>query len=357
MVIFKTTSTGGSSMDDSMISEDFERIVSEFSPIFSGKNVLVTGGAGFLGSWLCDVFVGCGSNVDCLDNMSTSNGCNIDHFRGKVNLITESVERADLSRHNHDFIFNFSSRASPDEYIQHPVETLSANSLGVLNVLEHAKESSSIVVHASTSEIYGDPAIVPTPESYYGNTNSVGVRSCYDEGKRFAEAACMAFFRQYNTDVKLVRIFNSYGPRIRADGLYGRALPRFVKQALNDEEITIYGNGLQTRSFCYVSDTIRGILKVAALKSSGVVLNIGNPVEIRILELARRIIELTSSKSSLVFAPLMQDDPRRRCPDISMAKHVLNWSPQVSLEDGLRKTIRWFEDQGISRMAKTVEIS
>jgi len=343
-------------MDDGVTRRDIERLASEFRPLFSGKKILVTGGAGFLGSWLCDVFVMCGSNVDCLDNMTTSDGRNIEHLKEKVNLITESVERVDLRRYNHDFIFNFSSRASPDEYIQHPIETLSANSLGALNILEHTKESNSVLVHASTSEIYGDPTIVPTPESYYGNTNSIGVRSCYDEGKRFAEAACMAYFRQYGTDIKLVRIFNSYGPRIRADGLYGRALPRFINQALSDEQITIYGNGLQTRSFCYVSDTIRGILKLAGHKDSGLVVNIGNPVEITILELARRIVELTNSKSSLTFAALMQDDPRRRCPDITIANSLLEWQPEVSLEEGLTKTIDWFKDHQSSRMQATAKI-
>ncbi|MGH2638914.1 MAG: GDP-mannose 4,6-dehydratase, partial [Rhabdochlamydiaceae bacterium] len=196
----------------------------------------------------------------------------------------------------------------------------------------------------STSEIYGDPQIVPTPESYYGYTNSIGIRSCYDEGKRFAEALCMAYFRQNKVNVRLPRIFNSYGPRIRADGLYGRALPRFILQALRNEPITIYGDGKQTRSFCYVTDTIRGILKLATVSGTGgLVVNIGNPNEMTILDLAQKIIACTKSNSKLSFSPLMQDDPKRRCADISRAMEILGWKPLVTFDKGLTQTIEWFE--------------
>ena len=328
-----------------VIQDDVEKLVSEFGSSFSGKRVLVTGGAGFLGSWLCDVTVASGAKVDCLDNFSTSTYKNTEHLKGRMNFIVSNVEDASLDE-KYDYIFDFASRASPDEYIQHPIETLTASSLGTMKMLELARKGNSVVVHASTSEIYGDPEIVPTPESYYGNTNSVGIRSCYDEGKRYAEALCMAYFRQHKVNVRMARIFNSYGPRIRADGLYGRALPRFIRQALNGEPITIYGNGTQTRSFCYVTDTIAGILKLAdASIEHGLVVNVGNPKEMTILDLARKIIEYTESDSKLTYSQLMQDDPKRRCPDIRKASEALGWRPLVALDAGLKKTIQWFESQ------------
>ena len=208
-----------------------------------------------------------GANVDCLDNFSTSTGENIAHLKDRLNVIISNVEDATIKK-KYEYIFHFSSRASPDEYIHHPIETLTTNSEGTLRMLDLADEGGSTFVDASTSEIYGDALLVPHPESYYGNTNSIGIRSCYDEGKRFSEALCMAYFREKKVDVRVVRIFNSYGPRIRADGFYGRAIPRFIYQALRGEPITIYGDGNQTRSFCYVTDTIRGILKLAFERSS-----------------------------------------------------------------------------------------
>lgn len=328
-----------------VIKEEVEKLVSEFGSAYSGKRVLVTGGAGFLGSWLCDFAVASGANVDCLDNFSTSTSKNTEHLKGRMNLIVSNVEDASLNE-KYDYIFDFASRASPDEYIHHPIETLTASSIGTMKMLELAKNGNSIIVHASTSEIYGEPQIVPTPESYYGHTNSIGIRSCYDEGKRYAEALCMAYFRQHKVNVRMVRIFNSYGPRIRADGLYGRALPRFAKQALNGEPITIYGDGKQTRSFCYVTDTIRGILKLAdPSREGGLVVNIGNPSEMTILDLAQKIIRYTKSGSKLTFSPLMQDDPKRRCPDITRAKQLLGWEPLIDLDAGLSRTIQWFQSQ------------
>ncbi|MHB1868446.1 MAG: NAD-dependent epimerase/dehydratase family protein, partial [Nitrososphaerales archaeon] len=232
---------------DEIVQKDVEKLTKEFGSSFSGNKILVTGGAGFLGSWLCDVFVQSGGKVDCLDNFSTSTNKNIEHLKGKMNVISSNVEDANLTE-NYDYIFDFSSRASPDEYIHHPIETLTASSIGTMKMLELAKKGNSVIVHASTSEIYGDPQVVPTPESYYGYTNSIGIRSCYDEGKRFAEALCMAYFRQHKVNVRMPRIFNTYGPRIRADGLYGRALPRIILQAMKGDQITIYGDGKQTRS-------------------------------------------------------------------------------------------------------------
>lgn len=325
---------------ESVIS-DVQNLAREFTSFFSKKKILVTGGAGFLGSWLCDVLVESGAIVHCLDNFSTANPENLRHLNGKMKIIQANVEDAKLSE-AYEYIFNFSSRASPDEYVHHPVETLTANSVGVMKMLEIAKRNNSTLIHASTSEIYGDPQIVPTPESYYGYTNTIGIRSCYDEGKRFAESMCMAYFREKNVNIKLPRIFNSYGPRIKGDGLYGRALPRFIMQALNGKQLTIHGDGKQTRSFCYVTDTIRGILKLACVPEGGLVVNIGNPNEITILDLANRVLDYTQSDSTLSFSPLMQDDPKRRCPDISKASKVLGWSPQVELGEGLQKTIEWF---------------
>lgn len=325
-----------------IVQSDIDNLCKEFPASFSGRKILVTGGAGFLGSWLCEIFAASDAKVTCLDNFSTSTGENIEHLKGRVKLVTRNVEDY-TDDESYDFIFNFSSRASPDEYIQHPIETLTTNSIGTMKILDLAKKGGSKLIQASTSEIYGDPQIVPTPETYYGYTNSIGMRSCYDEGKRFSEALCMAYVRQHDLDVRIARIFNSYGPRIRSDGAYGRALPRFISQALRNESITIYGDGKQTRSFCYVTDTVRGILKLATIpRSDKSIVNIGNPNEITILDLADKITRNTKSSSKLSFLPLIQDDPRRRCADIARAKELLDWEPKVDLDDGLSRTIEWF---------------
>ena len=323
------------------VTRDVQNLAREFSQFFSGSKILVTGGAGFLGSWLCDVLVESGSIVDCLDNFSTATRENIKHLTSRIKVIQTNIEDANLTD-AYEYIFNFSSRASPDEYVQHPIDTLTANSIGTMRMLELAKRNKSTLIHASTSEIYGDAQVVPTPESYYGYANTIGIRSCYDEGKRYAESLCMAYFREDKVDVKLPRIFNSYGPRIRGDGLYGRALSRFIVQALDSKPITIYGDGKQTRSFCYVTDTIRGILKLACVPDGGLVINIGNPNEITVLDLAKRIVDCTKSSSALSFSPMMQDDPKRRCPDITNASKVLGWSPQIELGEGLQRTVEWF---------------
>jgi UDP-glucuronate decarboxylase len=325
-------------------SESIETLGREFSRFFENRNILITGAAGFLGSWLTDIFVQANGLVDCVDNLSTGKRNNLEHLRNRVNVFFCDVEKFDTScAKKYDYIFHFSSRASPEEYQEHPVETLEANSTGTQKMLELAKKTGAILVYASTSEIYGDAQIIPTPETYFGNVNPIGMRSCYDEGKRYGEALCMAFFRSYHLKVRIPRIFNTYGERIREDGIYARALPRFVKQTLNDEPITIYGDGKQTRSFCYVTDTLRGILKLATQEGiDGEVFNIGNLHEITILALAEKIIELTKSKSKVIHLAPMPDDPRRRRPDISKAVKILEWRPKVDLEYGLGRTVSHF---------------
>ena len=324
-----------------------DQLASEFAPKFSGKNVLVTGGAGFLGSWLSTVIGKSGASVDAVDNLATGIEKNLSGAsKLNVKFIRSSVEDSTLSG-NYDFVFHFASRASPEEYQLYPVQTLLANSIGTMKMLDIARKNSHCVtVYASSSEIYGDGNVFPTPETYYGNVNPIGIRSCYDEGKRFGEALCMAYFRNYKMDVRMVRIFNTYGERIREDGAYARALPRFLVQALNEMPITIYGDGTQTRSFTYVSDTVRGILTLATTPNmQGEVFNIGNTDEITILKLAETVLKKTGSKSKFVFSPLGQDDPKRRQPDITKAKQKLGWSPKVSLEEGLERTVEYFREK------------
>jgi UDP-glucuronate decarboxylase len=331
----------------SSIQDDVAKIAGEAGSTFGGRKLLITGGAGFLGSWLCEVAVKSGADVTCIDNMSTGRMENITHLLSKtrpllrfLNANAEDVKLKD----DYDYILHFASRASPEEYQQHPIETLMANSLGTLNMLNHAVKSKATMIYASTSEVYGDAQVVPTPETYWGNVNPIGVRSCYDEGKRFGEALCVAYSKEHGLDVRMTRIFNTYGPRIRADGAYARALPRFVTQALRNEPITIFGDGTQTRSFSYVSDTVTGILKLAATNGmKGEVLNIGNPHEVTINELAETIIRLTGTKSKITHMPPQPDDPRRRKPDISKAMKLLKWQPRVELEEGLMTTIEWFK--------------
>jgi len=331
---------------DPIISEDIKDISDNLDiPFFKDKEILITGGAGFLGSYLCDLFVSLGSYVSCLDNFSTSTLENIDHLTKMKNfrLLREDVSKIAI-KETFNYIFHLSSRASPEDYQLHPVETLITNSVGSNETLKLAVKGNSRILFASSSEIYGDPQAIPTSEDYWGNVNPVGVRSCYDEGKRFGEALFMAYRRQYGLDIRITRIHNTYGPRIRSDGNYARALPRFIDQALKGEDITVYGDGSQTRSFCYVSDTIRGI--IAAIyndRAEGEVFNIGNPYEISILGLAEKIKELTHSTSKIVFRPLPEDDPKRRSPSILKAKKRLNWQPKISLEDGLKRTIKWFK--------------
>lgn len=270
---------------------------------------------------------------------------NIDHLFGKPKFEFVNKDVCTFkTKDKFDYILHMASHASPEEYQKHPIETLRTNSLGSASIAELARKLDATILLASTSEIYGDAEVVPTPETYWGNVNPIGPRSCYDEGKRFAEALFMAYHKQYGLDVKIARIFNTFGPRLREDGLYGRAVSRFIMQALKNKPITIYGDGTQTRSFCYISDTLTGLMLLTLNeKAKGEVVNVGNPQETTILQLAKKIKELTKSKSSLTFHPLPKDDPKRRCPDTSKMEKLLRWKPKISLEHGLTKTIVWFQ--------------
>lgn len=332
-------------MIDPIITEDIKGIERNLKgEEFEEKRILVSGGAGFIGSWLCDLLVGFDAGVVCLDNLSTGRTSNVDHLMGNPRF--EFVEGDVCSfefRGKLDCVFHLASHASPEEYQVHPIETLRTSSVGSVNVAELARKRDAAVLFASTSEVYGDAEVVPTPESYWGRVNPVGPRSCYDEGKRFAEALFLAYHKQYGLNVKVARIFNSFGPRLREDGLYGRAMSRFITQALANKPMTIYGDGSQTRSFCYISDTVTGLILLATCERAvGEVVNVGNPHEVTILQLAKRIRELARSRSELTFHPLPKDDPRRRCPDISKMVRLLGWTPKMDLEEGLKRTIEWF---------------
>ena len=332
-------------MIDNMILEDIEKIKSNIkSEFFADKKVLVTGGAGFIGSWLCDVLVGIGAEVLAVDDLSTGRMKNIDHLvkNSKFKLIKSDICKYN-SKEKIDIIFHMAGHASPDEYMIHPIETLQTSALGTKNMAEIARKNDAALLFASTSEVYGDAEIVPTPESYWGKVNPIGPRSCYDEGKRFAEALLMAYSKQHGLNVRIPRIFNSYGPRLREDGLYGRAMSRFIKQAIADDPITVYGDGKQTRSFCYITDTVTGLmLLTTSNKAKGQVVNIGNTLEVTILELAKKIKKTTHCKSAIVFHPLPKDDPKRRCPNLDKLYEITSWKPSVTFDEGLNKTIAWF---------------
>jgi UDP-glucuronate decarboxylase len=335
-------------MIDNTTLEDVGKIKSDVKgDFFAGKKVLVTGGAGFIGSWLCDVLTSLSAEVISVDNFSTGRMENIDHLTKNPRFKSIKYDVGTFkSEEKLDLIFHLAAHASPEEYQAHPIETLQASSFGSANVAELARKNDATVLFASTSEVYGDAEVVPTPESYWGKVNPVGPRSCYDEGKRFAEALFMAYHQQYGLDVRIPRIFNSYGPRLREDGLYGRAISRFIMQALANKPITIYGDGKQTRAFCYVTDTVTGLMLLTISdKAEGEVVNVGNAQEVTILELAKKIKELTKSSSSLTFHPLPKDDPKRRCPDTSKLEKLVRWKPEVRFEDGLKKTIAWFSAQ------------
>ena len=335
-----------SKVRDTAVEIDLEALRTDFEgTAFSECTVLVTGGAGFIGSWLCDFLVSVGARVVCVDDLSTGLSKNLAHLTpsSRFKLVKSDVTRALLAIDECDIIFHLASHPSPDEYQKHPVETLVANSEGTRNMLEVARRSDAVFLFASSSEVYGDARVVPTPETYWGNVNPVGPRSCYDEGKRFGEALCMAYNKAYGVDVRIARIFNSYGPRLRADGFYARALSRFVKQALAGLDLTVYGSGAQTRSFCYITDTLHALLLAASKpQMKAQVVNIGNPQEVTILSLAQKIKSIAGSKSEITFHDRPTDDPERRCPDIARLKTLLSWSPRTSLEEGLRRTIQWF---------------
>lgn len=306
-------------------------------------NVLITGGAGFVGSHLVERFISKNYNVTVIDNLLTGSKKNLEPF-----LENENFTFIDFDVQNHieisqdlDFVLHLASAASPKAYTKHPINTLKAGSIGTINTLGLAKAKSSKYLLTSTSEIYGDPQISPQPETYWGNVNPIGVRSMYDEAKRFAEAAVASYNRIYNLDTRTVRLFNTYGPKMKIND--GRVVTNFISQAIKGEDITIYGNGNQTRSFCFIDDTVLGIIKAMESDSSEV-FNIGNPNEITILQLAEKVISLTNSKSGIKFVQLPEDDPMQRKPDITKANKKLNWFPKVSLEDGLLKTIEWVEN-------------
>jgi UDP-glucuronate decarboxylase len=329
-----------------VIAEDIDRVLSKSCiSNFDGKKVLVSGGSGFIGSYICESLVRAGALVTCLDNFATGRKEYLSNilYKDSFKLVNADVNNFETTE-KYAFIFHLASRASPEEYQINPVDTLMANSIGSMKLLDLARKTDSKILFASTSEVYGDSQVIPTPESYWGNVNPIGPRSCYDEGKRYGEALFMAYFREFGTDNRIVRIHNTYGPRLRADGFYARAVSRFIFKALRGEEITIYGDGTQTRSFCYISDTVRALFEVMIrAQAKGEVINIGSSDETSILELAEKIITLTNSKSRIVFCPLPQDDPKRRCPDISKANRLLGWMPEVDLDSGLRRSIEWLK--------------
>ena len=306
------------------------------------KTVVITGGAGFIGSHLCDKLIQEGHRVICLDNLSTGRIENIEHllkdknFRFKKFNVTKYI----AIKGKVDYVLHFASLASPEDYLKFPIQTLKVGSLGTHNTLGLTKEKKAVFMLASTSEVYGDPLEHPQQESYWGNVNPVGVRGCYDEGKRFAEAITMAYHRVHHLDTRIARIFNTYGPRMRPND--GRAIPNFIYQAINNKPMTVYGSGRQTRSFCYISDLIEGIYKLMLTPMNEPV-NLGNPHEFTILELVKILIKLTRSKSKIVYKLLPQDDPCQRQPDISKAKKILNWRPKIELEEGLKITMDWFK--------------
>ncbi|MBM4055402.1 MAG: SDR family oxidoreductase [Planctomycetes bacterium] len=304
---------------------------------------LITGGAGFIGSHLCDYFIEKGHDIICIDNLLTGSPDNISHLIGNSHFrfIKHNVSDYIYVDGHIDNVLHFASPASPFDYLNYPIQTLKVGSLGTLNSLGLAKAKGARFLLASTSETYGDPQVHPQREDYWGHVNPVGPRGVYDEAKRFAEAMTMAYHRYHHMDTKIVRIFNTYGPRMRIKD--GRALPNFMCQAIKGEDITVFGNGSQTRSFCFVSDLIEGIYKLLLSEEHDPV-NIGNPEEITILQLANIILSITNSKSKIVFKELPVDDPKIRQPDISKAKSVLHWEPKVSRETGLQKTLKYFQD-------------
>lgn len=308
----------------------------------SQRRALVTGGAGFLGSHLCDALLGNGYSVIAIDNLLTGREANLHHLRNDSRF---EFQRIDINQPfdcgKVDYVFHFASLASPVDYMKHGVETLMVGSLGTLHALEVAKRHDAKYLISSTSECYGDPLEHPQKETYWGNVNPIGPRSVYDESKRFSEALTMAYHRYNKVDTRIVRIFNTYGPRMQLND--GRVIPNFMKQALGGEDLTIYGDGSQTRSFCYVSDEIDGFIRMAK-SDEHLPVNIGNPSEFTILECAERVIAVTGSKSKLRYEPVPQDDPKQRRPDIGKAKALLGWEPKIDLDAGLKMSLDYFRD-------------
>ena len=336
---------------DKIVGQDVKIVVSNLQErigdLLEGKRILISGAAGFLGSWYTDILYALGAEIVGIDNLSTGLLENLKHL---LNTPRFHFEQCDVTKYEwdgtkYDYVLHLAARPSPDDYIKHPVETLLVSSEGTLRMLEIARCCDATFLYTSTSEVYGSPGVIPTPEEYWGYVNPIGLRSCYDEGKRYAEALCMAYLRQYGLDVRISRIFNTYGPRLdwSMPG-YGRVIVKFILQALKNQSITIYGDGLQTRSFCYVADNTEAhILLLTNPKAKGEIVNIGNDQEITILDLAKTIKQLTNSKSELVFKPPRPDDPRRRKPNITKAKQLLQWQPRTTLKEGLQKTINWIK--------------
>jgi len=304
--------------------------------------ILVTGGAGFIGSHLCERLLADGHEVICLDNFFTGRRCNVERLLGQTGfeIIRHDVIEPILLEI--DRIFHLACPASPVHYQYNPVKTVKTNVMGTINMLGLAKRVRARLLHASTSEVYGDPQVHPQPESYWGNVNPIGPRSCYDEGKRVAETLCFDYHRQNDVDIRVVRIFNTYGPRMLAND--GRVVSNFVVSALRGEDIAVYGDGSQTRSFCYVDDLVSGLVAMMAQDSEVGPVNLGNPEEFTILQLAQLVLELTGSSSQIVYKALPQDDPTRRRPDISKAQALLDWAPSIPAREGLVRTIAYFEE-------------
>ncbi len=308
------------------------------------KTVFIAGGAGFIGSHLCDRFLENGWRVIAADNLITGSVHNVRHLFAEKLF---SFEKCDVSKRAAvtgpvHAVLSFASPASPPDYLKFPIETLDVGSAGTRNLLELARAKKAAFLHASTSEVYGDPEVSPQPESYWGHVNSIGPRSVYDEAKRFSEALVMAYHRSYRLDTKLVRIFNTYGRRMRLED--GRVIPNFMTQALLEKPLTIYGKGSQTRSYCYVDDLVRGIEK-ALFSKLHLPVNLGNPNEMSVLKLAKLILKMSGSHSPIVYRSLPTDDPQQRCPDIALAKRTLGWKPAVALEDGLEETLQYFREE------------
>jgi UDP-glucuronate decarboxylase len=326
-----------------MIFDEITEITSQINPkYYDGKTVLITGGAGFIGSWVCESLLALGANVICIDNFESGKIENISHLKSNSNFTfrEHDVSIPFDSNVHLDYVFHMASRTGPFSLAYYPIETIRANTIGTMHALDIAAQHHAKFTYTSTSEIYGEPSVFPTPETYWGYANSIGPRSSYDESKRCGEAMCMAYLKEKAVDVRIVRFFNTYGPRIRADGIYGRVIPRFIDQITHDKSVTIFGDGKQTRSFSYVTDTVIGFLRLAAEDGlTGEVVNIGSPDEITIMELAETIYQILGKTPNYEYHPMPQDDPHRRLPDITKAEKLLSWKAKISLKEGINQMI------------------